>query len=135
MLPNSLGRNERLKSRTIIGNLFRDGKALSAFPIRLVYLIESSENGAVQAAFSVSTRNFKKATDRNRIKRLMREVYRTQKHPLQELVVSNKQQLSIFFIYTGKELPDFELIKIKTVTVIELLIKKISSQKINSADK
>jgi len=61
----------------------------------------------LQAGFSISTRNFKKAVDRNRIKRLMRECYRLQKNSLQTELEENHKNLAVFFIYTGKELPGY----------------------------
>ena len=59
---------------------------------------------------SVSTRHFKKAVDRNRIKRLMRESYRLQKNNLQTVLEEKHLNLAVFFIYTGKELPEYTLI-------------------------
>ncbi len=90
--------------------------------------VDSSHEGnsSVGAGFTASSRNFKKATDRNRIKRLLRESYRTQKHPLISVAESMNVKLSVFFIYTGKELPDHDLIKEKTAAAMELLIKKLS---------
>ena len=61
----------------------------------------------VQVTVSVSSRNFKKAVDRNRIKRQMREVYRLQKSPLTSQLNDVKKQLALFFIYTGKEIPEY----------------------------
>lgn len=62
----------------------------------------------MQAAFSVSKRHFKKAVDRNRVKRLMRESYRLQKNSLKELVEKNNKSLAVFFIYNGKEIPNYK---------------------------
>lgn len=64
----------------------------------------------VQVGVSVSTRNFKKAADRNRIKRLLREAYRQQKHELIEVVGASGLQVSVFFIYLDKTLPTYDLL-------------------------
>lgn len=75
---------------------------------------------------SVSKRYFKKAVHRNRIKRLIREAYRTQKLPLQQLVKDHATPLQLFILYTGKELPDYNLIYIKVAEALERLQKIIA---------
>jgi ribonuclease P protein component len=82
----------------------------------------------LQAAFSVSKRHFKKATQRNRIKRLMREAYRLQATEIKELAIANKLQLQVFIIYTGNEIPVFELVKEKMAHIIHR-IKKMAHEK------
>ena len=77
----------------------------------------------LQAGFTASTRNFKKAVDRNRIKRITKEAYRLQKNELTaELTLRNKK-LALFFIYTDKELPAFEIITDR----VRIILKKLSS--------
>ena len=120
----TLGKNERLKSRKSIERVFKEGKSFSNFPFRVVYIMEASEaTSSLQAGFSVSTRYFKKAVDRNRVKRLMREGYRLQKNSL--LATLKKQQLSlvIFIIYTGNLLPEYSDVFEKTGSIIKRLIK------------
>lgn len=104
------GKNEKLKSRKQIEQLFKEGKSFSNFPFRVVYVFVNEDTAILQAGFSVSTRYFKKAVDRNRIKRLMREGYRLQKNTLYNAVVASAKKLNVFFIYTGNELPEYELI-------------------------
>lgn len=112
------GKNEKLKSRKKIEGLFKTGKSFSLFPFRVVYLFTDDEQ-SLQAGFSVSTRNFKKAVDRNRVKRLMRESYRLQKRLLTDTLFAANKQLSVFFIFTGNEVPDYQLVFEKMTAVIK----------------
>ena len=119
----TLGKKERLKSRKQIELLFTKGQRLSVFPYRAFYLFQENESGQpLQCGVGVSTRNFKKAVDRNRIKRLTREAYRLQKSALQQTMKGHPQALSVFLIYTGKELPAFLLVKEKLDLILQKLI-------------
>ncbi len=124
----TLGSTERLKSRKRIEQLFREGSSFSNFPFRVLYSKvppeEHHPGNALQAAFSVSVRNFKKAVHRNRIKRLMREAWRLQKHTLQQQVEQGGQQWAVFLIYTGKELPDYKMVFEKTGLLLNRLCEK-----------
>jgi ribonuclease P protein component len=80
----------------------------------------------LQAGFGVSGRNFKRAVDRNRIKRLTREAYRLQKQILQDALAINKIPLALFFIYTGKELPDYKLVFEKMTLIIQKLSRLVN---------
>jgi len=77
----------------------------------------------LQFGAGASGKNFKRAVDRNRVKRLIRESYRLQKNQLHEVVKEKKLQLQIFFIYTGKELPAFNTVKEKVGVILNKLIK------------
>jgi len=65
---------------------------------------------SIKIGVTASSRNFKHAVDRNRIKRLLREAYRHQKHELAALAEKKGLQVSVFFIYLDKTLPTFELL-------------------------
>ena len=123
---------EKLKGRKQIEQLFREGKSFSNFPFRVLWLYNDQQQAALQAGFTVGTKNFKHAVDRNRIKRLMREAYRLQKNDLFQHLADNKKKLMIFFIYVGNELPEYQLMFEKTGHVLRRLKKLIDEN--NTAD-
>ena len=87
---------------------------------------QSSRISPLSAGFTVSSRNFKRAVDRNRVRRLVKESYRKQKNELQGIQQSGKYSLNIFLIYTGKEIPVYEWVYEKTALVLKRLIKLTS---------
>lgn len=108
---NTLGKNERLKSRKQIEQLFSSGQRFIIPPFRIFYSYQDQEkDGSIrlQAGFAASSRVFKTAVERNRVKRLTREAYRLQKNELQDQLIEQNQQLNVFFIYIGKEMPAYE---------------------------
>lgn len=113
---------DKLKSRKAIEEIFGRGKNFSNFPLKVFWMPHNSSN-LLQAGVGVSSRNFKRAVDRNRIKRMMREAYRLQKNTLHETLVQNNQHMSVFFLYLGKELPAYELLLAKMENALSRLIK------------
>jgi len=84
-----------------------------------------TNSAALQAGFGAGARHFKKAVDRNRIKRLSREAYRLQKNPLLQRLEEKRLAMAVFFIYTGKELPDYGTVTDKIGVALQKLIKEI----------
>lgn len=121
--PFGFPKAERLKSRKRIDGLFASGKSVSVFPVRAVYRFEAAEAGGMQVGVSVSKRFFKKAADRNRIKRLLREAYRLQKADLLAQVKESGQAGCVFFLYTAKEKSDFETVKAAVAKCLQRLAK------------
>lgn len=122
----SLGKTERLKSRKIIEQLFKEGRSFSNFPYRVLWMYSPGSDAGLQAGFAVSSKHFKKAVDRNRIKRLMRETYRLQKNELFANIQQQQKQLAVFFIYLGNELPEYQPLLERTGAVLKRLIKMIN---------
>jgi ribonuclease P protein component len=125
----TLGKSERLKSRKIIEQLFSEGKSFAFTPFRVYYLFSDSATVSLQFGAGVSTKNFKKAVDRNRIKRLTREGWRLQKKVLNELTEEQNKPLSVFLIYTGKELPVYKEVLEKTGKIIDKLCNIVTAKK------
>ena len=95
--------------------------AMNAIILPSVHLGDFTKVGAG----SVGTKNFKRAVDRNRIKRLMREAYRLQKNPLQKSVEEKQTKLVLFIIYIGNEVPLFDDVRTKMESLLQRLQKKL----------
>jgi ribonuclease P protein component len=119
-------KEEKLKSRKAIDQLFKQGRSFSNFPFRIIWEFNEAALTELQTGFTVSSKNFKKAVDRNRIKRLMREAYRLQKSPLQDHLKEKGKKLAVFFIYVGNEIPSYSFISERTGKAIKHLIRIIN---------
>ena len=114
-------KQEKLKSRKLIELLFKSGKVFSIFPLRIIYILSHGQKYILQSGFGVGTKKFKRAVDRNRVKRLVREVYRLQKTSLKEVLKNRSKSMAVFFIYTGNEIqPYVEIFK-----TMEASLKKL----------
>ncbi len=120
----SYNKQEKLKSRKQIDELFAKGRSFLLFPVKVFYLpVDAKETQPVKAGMGVSARYFKKAVDRNRVKRLLRETYRLNKQPLYDCMAARGQQLAVFFLYVDKTLPSAELLQKKMPQLLNKLIK------------
>ncbi len=126
----TLNKNERLKSRKRIEEVFTAGNNFFIYPIKTQFILSSPGKNAtaLQVGIAVSARNFKKAVERNRIKRLIREVYRLQKHTLQQKLEDKQKCLQVFFVYVGKEIPVFAQLHEKLRLILERLIQKVDEK-------
>lgn len=109
--------------------MFSKGKSISVFPVKVLYdFVEDAEN-PLQAGVTVSSRKFKKAVQRNRVKRVLREAYRLQKMPLKIALKEQQKSLVLFFIYIGKELPAFVEVHEKMQVILQKLADNVNKLK------
>ena len=97
----TLSKEERICSKKLINELFTgNGRSMTAFPLRAVFMKRTVGDDQPRAAMLVSVPKhyFKHAVDRNRAKRQLREAYRLQKHELVE-ALPNDKALHIAFIW------------------------------------
>ena len=119
-------KTEKLKSKNTINSLFSEGKSVSKFPLRLVYVPENlPDDQKIKMGVSVSKRNFKKAVDRNYFKRVLRETYRLNKHLLLDGI---DQPYAFMFFYQTKDRLNYEEINTKTVQLFEKFLAQINKE-------
>jgi ribonuclease P protein component len=122
----SYNKFEKLKSRKQIELLFAQGKSISSFPVKVFYLpVEHTPLHPIQVGVGVSARNFKKAVDRNTIKRRMREAYRLHKLPLHAHLMAEQKSVAVFILWIDKQLPTTAALQDLMPGVLEKLIKQL----------
>jgi ribonuclease P protein component len=119
-------KHEKLKSRTLIGTLFTEGKSVGKYPLRLVYVpLPEGEGGKTVVGVSVSKKHFKRAHDRNYFKRVLRETYRHHKHIIMNGI---DKPYAIMFLYQTKDRLTFTEIEEKTVQLFEKFLREEAAE-------
>ncbi len=123
--PRSLNKFERIKSRSIIQELFDTGQSKVFYPLRLVWIQTPLPYSVpAQVAVSVSKKRFASAVDRNRIKRQLREAYRLNKAPFYQAIQEGTSQVALMLLYVGKEHSDFQLISTQVKAALNHIVLK-----------
>lgn len=124
----TFSKEERLCSRNLIDKLIEKGKPFNSFPFRITWMEIDEKNIKSKILISVPKRIYKKAIDRNRLKRLTREGYRKHKNILLERL--NDKKVNLLFVYTSKTIIGGAEMDTKMVLALQQLISKIN-KKIN----
>lgn len=106
-------KEEKLKRRKVIQGLFKEGQSFGQYPLRLVWMEVTEREGTfpVQFTASVPKKRYKKAVDRNKLKRKIREAYRLHKHKLYRVFEGEDKQYAFMVIYVAKEQESFAKIE------------------------
>lgn len=125
----SFGRKEKLKSRKRIDYLFEAGNKVKRFPVLMVYVArKEGEVGEIAVSFSVSKRRFRRAVDRNRVKRRMREAYRLNKHEFASVAQQAGVSFDVMFTFIGREMPVYSVLHEKISGLPERWKSALQSQ-------
>ncbi len=117
-------KDERLCKKILIAKLFREGHSFYIHPFRVTFIeTEIPVNIPAQVLISVPKQNLRKAVQRNKIKRRIREAYRINKGILYDDLTERQQQMALCIIYTSKEILPFNLIREKIILLLQRLRK------------
>lgn len=131
-MNEKFGKDYKLCSQKVIQSIFDEKKSVKAYPFLIHYsLLPLTSDASFQITVSAPKRNFKKAHDRNRIKRLMREAIRKNKLILEPFLLENKKQVALFMIYTAREEIPYDILFKKTTLLFTQLIKEINNETTN----
>ena len=145
---HTLSKTERLKSYKRIRILFAQGQKFKVFPLVVYFLLRVEEvegvegglerlrevnpvervevvEGLLQMGVSVGKRHFKRAVDRNLLKRRIREAYRKQKHELKETLTASGISMDIFFVYSNARISDYAEIETAMASALSILSDKL----------
>lgn len=122
----TLGKDKKLKSRKAIEKIFAHGKSFHKFPVRAVYFYKSECESEIKIGVSVPKKKFKKAVDRNLLKRRIREAFR-----LNQTSLKIHGQLNVMFLYSSKEILEYSEIE-KSMIALLAYLNSLSDERIEN---
>lgn len=126
----SLPATERLKSKKQIQHIFAEGKSLKRFPLRLLYSIdpEDPDPQTTKMGVAVSSKRIGLAVRRNRIKRLIREAYRTQQNDLKTMLSASGKRIHLMFVYLADQPMEYGSLQKAMLHLLGELKKELENQ-------
>ena len=119
----TLKKEERLCNKKLIDELFHNGSSFLCYPFKASWMFtDAAQPFPAQVLFAVSKKRFKRAVDRNRIKRVSREVYRLNKQAhLYDQLTGSEKKIVVSLAYIGKELPEYGFAEKKMLKLLKQL--------------
>jgi len=118
-------KEERLSEKKIIKELFEKGFSFYLSPFKLVWINTSIEGRfPAKVMITVSSRNFRNAVDRNRIRRIIREAYRKNKQILYDSITQPSMKMAFVIIYTGKYIIPYSEAEAKIILILQRLVEE-----------
>ncbi|MCF8227744.1 MAG: ribonuclease P protein component [Bacteroidales bacterium] len=123
-MKQSFNKDEKLKSKKQIEFLFQRGKSSVIYPLKIIwYFTEEPLQARAKVLIGASRRGLKKATDRNKTKRRIREAYRRNKNNMIESLEKTDQYCALGILYLGKEMSSFKEMEKKIIDLMHRLIE------------
>lgn len=129
---NTFTKEERLCSRKSLDLLFKNGSSFLLYPFRVSYLfVDTPHEFPVQVVINVAKKRYKRAVDRNLIKRRTREAYRLQKSvQLYEPIGGSERLLLLSVQFIGKQIYDYSFFEKKLALVFKKIVTTIGANEL-----
>ena len=130
MKRNTFPLKEHLKSKKAIEKLYAEGAAVTAFPLRAVFLEVSADEQEPTAAIliNVAKKRFRHAVDRNLVKRRIREAYRTGKHKFIDTLQNSGKKMAVAILYIDNRHNSTAILKRKMEKLLDGIIAKSAKE-------
>lgn len=117
-----LTKQERLHGKKNINSLFVEGESFFIYPFKVVVLKQPQPSAVpLRLLVSISRRLYKRAVDRNRIKRLVRESWRKRKGTLIQQLTESGNSCDVALIFTAKTIPAYAEVETKIMLILQRL--------------
>jgi ribonuclease P protein component len=131
-MDQTFGKKYKLCRQKLIDSVFKTGTSVKQYPFVLHFLeVEETLDAPFQITISAPKRLYRKAHDRNRVKRLMRETIRKNKLILETFIETHDKHLALFMVYTSKEEMPYDILLKKTEQLFNQLVKKLEDNETN----
>lgn len=125
----TLGKSERLCSEKIISGLFKPGFFIKGHPVQFNYNFLEHSDTPVKVLFVVSKKRIRTAVNRNRVKRMLRELYRLNKHPLHDALALSGKKFALAVIYNQNKVIDYKDLQEGYMKVYQKLLEQVRNEK------
>jgi ribonuclease P protein component len=121
----SFSKKERLKNKIEIESLFSEGNRFFEYPFNVIWKLYSNSDSTLKMAVSVPKKKIPNATDRNKIKRLVREAFRKNKTIIQQPLEAKNVKLHLILVYSQSSIISMSEIEDKISVTLQRLAEQI----------
>lgn len=121
----SFSKKERLKNKIEIESLFSEGNRFFEYPFNVIWKLDSNSDYTLKMAVSVPKKKIPNATDRNKIKRLVREAFRINKTIIQQPLEAKNVKLHLMLVYSQSSIISMSEIEDKISVTLQRLAEQI----------
>ncbi len=124
-------KQERLTGKKNFENLLATGRQIKIFPFIVYWTYIGDQDYPVRIAVTIPKKKFKKAVDRNLLKRKFRESYRINKHILYNSLIESNKKIHVLVVYISDKIVDLEGINNKSLKMLEILRDEVLKEQIS----